>query len=132
MSASRGEAAPTASRWLPVLVWAAFILVLTSWPNPRVPMSASSIDKFAHFGLYGVLGFLVGRTIRPPQLGPSIVKALLVLAAFGAADEWHQRFISGRSMSVWDWVADIAGAFTGLLLAQLLLSLARARRDRPS
>ena len=121
-----------ASRLVPAGLWAGVILVLTSWPNPSLPVSVSSIDKFAHFGLYGVLGFLVSRAFREERLLPGLGRALLALAAFGAADEWHQRFIAGRSTSFWDWVADLLGALAGFLLSHLLLSLARSRRDRPT
>jgi VanZ family protein len=51
---------------------------------------------------------------------------IAVASALGAADEWHQQFIPSRSMDVRDWMADTAGAVTGLSLVTAL-----ARRREP-
>jgi VanZ family protein len=50
----------------------------------------------------------------------------LALSLLGAVDEWHQQFIPNRRMDLRDWVADTAGAVTGLLLVTAL-----ARRREP-
>jgi VanZ family protein len=51
---------------------------------------------------------------------------LAVVSSLGAADEWHQQFIPSRSMDVRDWMADTAGAVTGL---SLVTALARRRES---
>ena len=43
-----------------------------------------------------------------------------IVSLLGAADEWHQQFIPSRSMDVRDWLADTAGAVTGLSLVTAL------------
>lgn len=121
-----------ASRWAPPVVWAGFILMLTSWPSSGLPSLAVGMDKVGHFGLYGVLGFLVGRALRGRLLASALAGAALGIAAFGALDEWHQLFVPGRAASVWDWVADVAGTLVGLLSAHFLFSQARTRRDPTS
>jgi len=41
---------------------------------------------------------------------------ILVGAAYGALDEWHQSLVPGRDPSVGDWVADAVGVVLGFLL----------------
>ncbi|MDH5235595.1 MAG: VanZ family protein [Gemmatimonadota bacterium] len=117
---------------MPAIVWAGVILVVTSWPNPQLPFSASGLDKVAHFSMYGILGFLVGRALPRHRLLSALVAAALGLAMFGALDEWHQRFVPGRSADIRDWLADVAGMVLGLLLAHFLLLRAPLRRDASS
>jgi VanZ family protein len=81
-------------------------------------------DKTLHFleyavfslllyvGLHGGLGL---RSNRAHWL------AILIAALYGAGDEWHQYFVPGRDMSIYDWYADCLGA----LSAQMLIYLGR-------
>ena len=110
-------------RWAPAVLWALTLVVLTSWPNPGVPQVGQG-DKVVHALLYGVLAWLVARA--EPRWAASTARAVPVLAAiaaFAAVDEWHQRFVPGRSASVDDWAADCVGA-------ALALTLAAVRRRR--
>lgn len=104
-------------RWMPAALWATLLVVVTSWPNPDPPQVRFG-DKATHLLLYGVLTFLIGRAV-PVLTRRAIPFALAVIAtsAFACVDEWHQRFIPGRSQSAADWRADTAGAILGLLLA---------------
>jgi VanZ family protein len=38
---------------------------------------------------------------------------IAAVSAFGILDEYHQSFVPGRQMSVFDWMADTAGAALG-------------------
>jgi VanZ family protein len=108
-------------RWLPVLAWAGTILLATSIPNPPIPRTLSHADKLTHLLLYGVLGYLLARALRNgKRRWRLILLAVAVGIAFGAADEWHQRFIAGRSSELADWGADSAGVLLGALLASLI------------
>lgn len=101
------------------MVWAGLILVGTSWPSISVgPDVIIGFDKVVHFGMYGILAVLVMRALRPPHGLTQAMLVLLALAAFGAADEWHQAFIPGRSGSIWDWIADSLGVITGLVASR--------------
>lgn len=116
----------SARRWVPPLVWAGAVLVATSIPNPQLPAGVDQLDKVAHFAMYGVLAWLLARALtRGRAAARAIVVTLLAVAAFGAADEWHQQFIPGRSSDVADWMADVSGATFGAALAAL-------RRRTPS
>ena len=116
----------TARRWLPPALWAALILVLTSIPNPNVgDIGIPGADKLFHGGLYLVLGFLLARaTASEPghrASAPHLVTLFIAVALFGAADEWHQRWIPGRSPELPDWAADIFGALLGIVAARIRL-----------
>jgi len=47
--------------------------------------------------------------------------AVVFCMLYGASDEWHQSFVSGRDASLLDWLADSIGA--------LLLTLTLYRRE---
>jgi len=114
------------------LFWAAAILVMTSWPSPGGIPGVTGLDKVTHFGVYAVLGTLVARALLPPRTLAVLVIAFVGIATFGAVDELHQNWIPGRDASVADWIADISGAFVGLVVAPTLLRLTFARQDQPS
>ena len=102
------------SRWAPPLLWAAALIIATSWPNPDVPQVGQG-DKLVHLLLYGILAWLIARA--EPSLATMLRRAaltLLGLACFAALDEWHQSFVPGRSASTADWAADVVGAAAGL------------------
>ena len=67
--------------------------------------------------MYGVLAWLTARGFEMPTT-KSAITAFAIVAAFGALDEWHQRFIPGRSTAASDFVADIAGGAVGVLAFQ--------------
>lgn len=116
----------TARPWFPAAAWLAVILTLTSIPNPDTP-TVSGGDKVAHLIMYGVLGALVGRALGHGRRSAGrLAVAFVAIVLVAAADEWHQRFIPGRTASVADWVADCAGAAISLLLVG-----ARWRRLEP-
>jgi VanZ family protein len=95
--------------------WVAFTLTLTSIPNPEFGPSFPGADKVAHFGFYGVAGFLFVLWRREIGTGAAgaMVWAAIFSALLGAADEVHQQWIPGRSMDLLDWVADFAGGTAG-------------------
>ena len=102
-------------RWVPPILWAAIILILTSIPGADLPhFDFADADKVAHGTLYAVLGVLSMRAAwRPGRAASALVIVLGSVALLGAFDEWHQQFISGRSVEFWDWVADCLGAAIG-------------------
>jgi VanZ family protein len=103
-------------RWLPALLWLAVIFVATSLPDAPAPPVPGG-DKAAHAIMYGVLAALVVYALAGrPRFRAALVLAGAAIAAVAALDEWHQRFIPGRSASVGDWVADTAGAGFALLV----------------
>jgi VanZ family protein len=106
-------------RWLPPLLWAAFILILTSIPGSYLPvLPVRNFDKIVHFAIYGVLGWLAVRAwAGGSRLTAAALAVVVLISCFGALDEWHQQFIPQRSMDLRDWAADTTGAMFGALLA---------------
>lgn len=107
--------------WGPTLGWVALLFVLsrlTSIPEPLHPLAVLP-DKVIHVLLYTGLGAALawGRSrtrLRLPHL------ALVALGSlYGALDEWHQRFVPGRSAEVGDWAADTVGVAVGYALMML-------------
>ena len=102
-------------RWLPAAIWLAIVFTLTSIPNPRLP-SLTGGDKAAHTIMYGVLGVLVAYALAGGRRSLArFVAAFVAIAAIAAVDEWHQRYVPGRSASTADWWADVVGAGLSLL-----------------
>jgi VanZ family protein len=121
------------SRWLPPLLWAGIILIGTSWPSISVgPDDIIGVDKAMHFGMYGLLTVLVVRALQPPISLRWALIVLVALSGFGAADEWHQGFITGRSSSIYDWIADTLGTISGLWVSRYLLTPTSAGLRRRS
>jgi VanZ family protein len=100
--------------WLPALIWVGFIFYLSSLEYPPSPGPQFALkDKFGHWGLYCVLGWLAALALRRAHnlsLPKTFVLAILIGSAYGASDEFHQRFVPHRSCDVMDWVADTLGA----------------------
>ena len=115
----------TSRRWLPPILWAAFILILTSIPGSHIPvLPIRNFDKVVHLTIYGVLGWLTARAWMNGSRALAVAMlAIAAISLFGAMDEWHQQFIPQRSMDILDWAADTTGATAGIVLA-----LVRARR----
>lgn len=102
-------------RWLParrtllVLIWIG-LATLTHIPVPPTAPGINGIDKVIHWIAYFPLGLLLPAS-RIPGLRRGIW-CLGGIAAYGVLDELLQIPV-GRTASVGDWLADVAGAATG-------------------
>jgi VanZ family protein len=105
-------------------VWVALTLTLTSIPNSEVAMFPGA-DKVAHFGFYGVVGFLfvLWRRETGSAAAGAVVWGAIFAALLGAVDEFHQQWVPGRSMEFFDWVADFAGGTVGGFCSALAASM---------
>ncbi len=101
--------------WLPVALYVALIFYLSSFS--AVPLPADVSDKTAHGFGYSGLAVLVTRAmvkgLPAPVSGVQAVGAIVVTAMYGVTDEWHQRYVPGRSSDVHDVYADAIGAMIG-------------------
>jgi VanZ family protein len=114
--------------WLPAMAYMALIFVLSA--QPRLPIAPGLLgwDKLQHWLAYMVMGLLLIRAAYEtplPRISPYLL-ALIIGAAYAASDEYHQSFVPGRTMSIWDWLADL----TGLLFALAVVYLYRRYRRR--
>lgn len=107
-------------RWLPPLLWAGVIIFATSTPAELVPSQVTTFDKIAHFTMYAILAALLTRHISEATgRWRAAALAIVIAVVFGAVDEWHQRFIPGRSTELADWHADSLGALAGATIMAL-------------
>ena len=102
------------SPWTPAVLWAATLFVLSAQSKlPKVGPQFHNVDKIHHLIAYAVLGALVMFALRRANnlpLPKAFVLAILISSAYGATDEFHQRFVPNRICDVWDWTADTLGA----------------------
>jgi len=103
------------ARWFAVFAAAWLIYFCSDRPGACVPtLPFAQSDKLLHAAAYGLFAGLVLRALwaeegTPAPAGVLVLGAALA-AAYGAADELHQRFVPGRSCDLFDWMADGAGA----------------------
>lgn len=105
--------------WGATLSYMGLIFYLSSLPTiERVP-AIPHIDKALHLGAYGVLAVLWVESLRRSgaRAGWRLIAVVVVVCSlYGASDEFHQSFVPGRDVSVFDWAADTLGAFLGAYL----------------
>ena len=101
--------------WGPVLAYFILIFIVSSRP---VHVGAG-VDKLLHLVEYGVMGFFTARAVLLtwdlPRIWGLVLGAALA-ATLGALDEIHQYYVPGRHASVYDGMADLAGALLGAIL----------------
>lgn len=112
--------------------WAGFIYVLSDRPassfdsfNALVPWLPAA-SYFVHVGLYFVLGALLYGAIilvRPLSRMSSVGWVLIAVILYGFMDEYHQRFVDGRSFEAVDLIADVTGALIAMVVFELGIAL---------
>ncbi len=122
--------------WATSGIYAAIILVLTSLPANTIPLvSRFDISDFIiHALMYLPLAILVFRALSLTWPGLSFAvhgrNAWVAVVVFGLLDELHQLPLLTRSCSLWDWLADAAGALVGIGITYLYLRYSRSKRDQ--
>jgi VanZ family protein len=155
MSALRSAATGAASRWVPVVVWAGVISLLSSeafsgdhtggllLPVLQMLLPGASADallalhalarKLAHVVEYAILAVLAVRALdhsgRPTIQVAATSLALCV--AWAVLDETRQTFVPNRVGSPVDVAIDAAGAFLGVA-ARLGARVLSAGRRSPA
>lgn len=123
ISQNRIRPAAILARFGTLLVFVA-MFVGTHVPG-EISHEISQHDKMLHFWAYMTLAFAAATTwdLSAGKLqGYQYVLLWLACAVYGIADELLQIPV-GRSCDAMDWVFDIAGAATGLLLFKFLRPL---------
>jgi VanZ family protein len=108
--------------WLPAIGQMAVIFAASSIPNlTELPGGIS--DHAGHFGGYSLLSVLVVFAMASGRWAGVTTgvaaRAVLISAIYGLTDEFHQRFVPGRSPAWDDIAADVAGALAAALVALL-------------
>ena len=76
-----------------------------------------NIDLFLHFIEYLILGFLLFQSITKDgfSINP-IYGSILIGILFAISDEFHQSFVPGRHMSLFDMLYDTIGLIFGIYI----------------
>jgi VanZ family protein len=116
--------------WLPAILYAAMIWLLSSQERP--PGAGMAPDYILHALEYGLFSLTLAWGLTAglrKRLAPSTVFwAWLLSVVYGVSDEVHQYFVKNRSASLQDVAADAVGALLFLGLAYVLL---KDRRRTP-
>ncbi len=105
-----------------LLYWPA-VFILTHIPvSQKLLESIGTSDKTLHYLAYLILIFLLWFAVSPNAKvnwrRATVWWVLLVVVWYGVADEWLQVYVK-RSPDVIDFLADLTGALTGLVLLSI-------------
>ena len=109
--------------WGPAILYMAIIFTLSSLPSLPQPPGFFAWDKLQHTSAYVVLGLVLYRAAAMLPMvrgiGPA-VHTLILGALYGLSDEFHQKFVPGRSSDIHDWYADITGLTIGVIILAVI------------
>ncbi|MGO9590954.1 MAG: VanZ family protein [Candidatus Acidiferrales bacterium] len=157
MTQTQGEASTGwFALWWPALAWAVvislfsthlftsqntgqIIIPVLSWLFPSASPQTLEfmhhiIRKCAHLTEYFILSLLILRGIRSGRHGMRLawaVLAILLVAGYASLDEFHQRFVPGRTPAVTDVLIDTTGGAAAQALAALFAMWFHVREVRP-
>ena len=98
------------------IAWAGVIFYLSSQSSIDTPSLFPGQDKLFHMIAFGVLGFLFMGSMKTTTSGYRTGQVWLVVVLvvlYGLLDEFHQYFVPGRTVEIYDALADTAGALLG-------------------
>ena len=112
--------------WIPAVLWALLIFVLSSIPGASFPPSEFlTHDKLLHAAVYAVLGafcFLAVPRSWSQKTSVLVFYAGAMATIYGLTDEFHQLFVPGRFADLRDVLADSVGGFVGAQAASMVLA----------
>ena len=107
-------------RRIAVLFYCGLIFYISSQHMPEKLPVFDHIDLLIHFSIYGVLALLSLRMflIEKPEYirQNAILLSFVFTVLYGMSDEFHQKFVPTRHMSLLDLAADTLGAVVVLSL----------------
>jgi len=113
---------PSIFKCILTLVYAGIIY----WESSRDTSSVSlpyHTDKIVHFVEFGLLCLMTCWSLSFARIGTEgiykIILAVGITSLYGISDEFHQLFTPNRSVDVFDWLADTAGAVAAGFLWQM-------------
>jgi VanZ family protein len=109
-------------RWLPVVIWAAVIFLLSSRPGSDFPSLGFAVQKGFHVAEYALLAVLLFRALSGEgwSAGKASLVAWLLTVLYAGSDELHQLFVNTRNGSIVDVGIDAIGAILGITFARLV------------
>jgi VanZ family protein len=105
--------------WLPVALYMAAIFVVSGMSRPPMPEGVSdvSLHAAAYFGLALLIVRALAHGTWNGVTAFALAGAWVIAVLYGATDEWHQSFVTGRSAEWRDLWADATGALAGVITA---------------
>jgi VanZ family protein len=85
---------------------------LSTLPTPPRGFSFYDIHVAAYAGLGALTARATAKGIRSVSRR-AVLLAIVISTLYGVSDEYHQRFVPGRSFDVLDMVADLIGSVIG-------------------
>jgi len=111
------------------ILWAGVIFYLSSQPSIDTPSLFPGQDKLFHMVAFGILGFFLMGGMKVTNSGyrtRQVWFVVILVVLYGLLDEFHQYFVPGRTMDIYDALADAAGGLLGAwsmyYLARILVS----------
>jgi len=107
--------------WLPVVVWAVVIFLLSARPvTPATEIFWQDfiVKKSAHIIEYAILAALLYRALRasPVEKKKAGVYSVILAVLYAASDEFHQSFVPGRASTLRDVIFDTIGAILAIYI----------------
>ena len=102
-------------KWIPAVFIACCSFYLSSLEQIDHMPEFWNADKVVHFFCFSGFCFWVSFACNIKSYKMTWLPTLIV-SLWGVSDEIHQSFVPGRSVSVFDWMADTAGAFVGAVI----------------
>jgi VanZ family protein len=99
------------------------IFIESSISNIELPdLHINWTDKLLHFCGFGILAFFIARSLVRIWPERYFNLTLLIGIVYAVSDEVHQHFVSGRSATFGDWVADTLGIIVFTTLYYFFIS----------
>ena len=105
--------------WIPAILWMAVIYYLSG----RTPTQLHSLFPFiqnfnpGHLLAYFILGLLVYYSLNKTKPGSlNYYWVILIALLYGISDEFHQKFVPGRTPDIMDLINDLIGALVAVLV----------------
>jgi len=98
------------------IVWAGIIFYLSSKSAIDTPSLFPGQDKLFHLLVFGVLAFFGMGAMKPTTSGyrsSQVWFTVVLVALYGLLDEFHQYYVPGRTVELYDFLADAAGGLLG-------------------
>ena len=93
--------------------WMMLIFILSSQPSLPAVSFFLGADLLLHAVFYAILCVFLARSFTDPRIRNwnRVILLTVLVTAYGITDEYHQFFVPGRNVSIWDVLADGVGGF---------------------
>jgi VanZ family protein len=122
---------------LPPLLWVIMVYSLSAISDIQsIYNLPPGVDKIVHAAFYFILCWLVWRAFKyqhtlPMVRNGALLGAFIFSVAFCSLDEYHQKFVHGRSADIYDVFAAAGGALLFVAIVSLRHHHAQDDEENP-